>query len=178
MARKKATKGEPKPPEKAPKAPASTGGGIPKDLQNELLGASVEHAVCQKAYLEAHAEAKACKEALDAQTDRIIKVLREARTGQARLPFDEKDGDWRGAKFSDRAKFPSLKPRLVGALHDAGIDTLGQLVDRQKDARFRLSDVKGIGEKAQKIIEDACEKFHERRKVQADNAAKTAQALA
>lgn len=176
MARKKTTKAEPKPPDKAPEnapKPAPVKGGeISKEVWDELLAASVEQAKSQKAYSEAHIVAKAAKDALDAATDRIIEILKEARTGQARLPFDQKAEDWRGAKFSDRTKFPGLGSHLAGVLHEANIDTIGQLADRQKDSRFRLHDVKGIGEKAQTLIEDACLSFHKARKAEADKAKK------
>lgn len=149
-------------PGKAPKASKTS---IPAPLQEELIAASVEQARCQKAYDDAHTEASKRKEALAAATQRIMELLKEARTGQPRLPFEPMPKDWRDVKFSDGVEFPTLTRPIIESLASDRIVTVGDLTTRQKNPRFNLIDVKGIGAKAQKVIDDALIEFHGRRQV-------------
>ena len=77
--------------------------------------------------------------------------------GQKDLDLDG-DEAWRGYKLSN-----FLKGKALESLHDAKIDTMGQLADWQKDSRNHLDDLPGIGVgQATKIADAVARAFEEK----------------
>ena len=91
---------------------------------------------------------------LKAEREKAVQELLET------LPEPAGDDDWRAVLLADirqieEPDLPALPERMVGAMGDEGIHTLGDLADREQDVGFELTDLNGIGPKAAEDIKAA-----------------------
>lgn len=76
------------------------------------------------------------------------------------------DDSWKAIKLTEA--LPDLSAAILAKLHEASIDTMGELQQWTADGKKRITDIKGIGAGAAEKIEEACTAFWASRKPASD----------
>lgn len=106
--------------------------------------------------LDRKLKAKRARDNYDEAAAQLIYLIERGPDRQGTL-FDKSSNGWRAMPLADT--LDDLSPSVLKALAEAGIATLGNLVDWTEDNQ--LVDLKGIGPKAAAEIEQAAESFWE-----------------
>lgn len=123
------------------------------------------------------AELSKCINALEKRRDAKVCELIELETGrtQPKLPFKEVESkpaekkeqpapeDWKAvtaeALLGADGELTKKQKTLVEKLHDNGLKTFGDITAYLKDERKHLTDLKGVGPAAARMLEDAMEAY-------------------
>lgn len=112
----------------------------------------------ERKYLDLAEQAKNAKKYYEAQVDRLRAYIRDCRAPNlfnGGEPEAKPAEDWRKELLSGIID----DSRALKALASADLFTIGDLTDFQSDGKKTIRDIKGVGDAAAKVIEDAMEKF-------------------